>query len=568
MATIPVPTVRHDPAAPSPGDSLVGPPQIATPSDLRGRVSRLLLLRTIVISVVLALSMWLQFAGSEPPSGSAVWLQSTLLSVTYLSSIVFGILLRRGFAPRRVARPMQATDLVVTSLLVYVTGGAQSPYTFLFALSIVAAGALSYRRGAVVVTIASIVAVTLIAIAAWTGALGLPMAAQAHPGDQTGIALIRSLGINYAALVGVGALSFLFGDQLQRGAETLATTRQAVADLYTLHQDIVRSLASGLITITPEGMVLAANDAAGDILRRPAQAMIGKSIDEVMPGLKTVFVAGKDARRADVEVRTSSGQDVTVGVTVSPLRDVKDQVIGRIVNFQDLTELRRLEQQTRLQERLATVGHLAAGIAHEIRNPLASISGSIELLRQAPQASEDDRTLMTIVHREISRLDVLIGDLLDYANPRAMRPVDFDLGILVEETVQVARGDQSFGDVEVTAEVDKPLPICADPAKLRQVVWNLVRNAADAALAGGKHVKVTARDGADGATITVADDGPGIAQPELERIFDPFFTTKDKGTGLGLATCHAVIAEHAGRIEVQSELGKGTKMVVTVPRSR
>ena len=567
MATLPVPTVRHDPATPSPGDSLVGPPQIAAPSDLRGRVSRLLLLRTIVVSVVLALSLWLQVAG-EQTSGSAVWLQSTLLSVTYLSSIVFGILLRRGFTPRRVARPMQATDLVVTSLLVYVTGGAQSPYTFLYALSIVAAGALSYRRGAVVVTIASLGAVTLIAIAAWTGALGLPMSAQAHPADQSGIALIRTLGVNYAALIGVGALAFLFGDQLQRGAETLATTRKAVADLYTLHQDIVRSLASGLITVTPEGIVLAANDAAGDILRRPAHSMIGKPIDDVMPGLKTVFSAGGDARRADVQIRTPSGQDVTVGVTVSPLRDVKDQVIGLIVNFQDLTELRRLEQQTRLQDRLVTVGHLAAGIAHEIRNPLASISGSIELLKQAPQASEDDRTLMTIVHREISRLDVLIGDLLDYANPRPMRPVDFDLGVLVEETVQVARGDQSFGDVEVTAEVDKPLPISADPAKLRQVVWNLVRNAADAALAGGKHVKVTAKGSDDGATITVSDDGPGIAQPELERIFDPFFTTKDKGTGLGLATCHAVIAEHAGRIEVQSELGKGTKMVVTVPRSR
>ncbi|MBA3458327.1 MAG: PAS domain-containing protein [Deltaproteobacteria bacterium] len=567
MATIPVPTVRHDPATPSPGDSLVGRPQIAAPSDLRGRVSRLLLLRTIVVSVVLALSLWLQVAG-EQPSSSAVWLQSMLLSVTYLSSIVFGILLRRGFAPRRVARPMQATDLVVTSLLVYVTGGAQSPYTFLYALSIVASGALSYRRGAVVVTIASLGAVTLIAVAAWTGALGLPMSAQARPGDQTGIALIRTLGVNYAALIGVGALSFLFGDQLQRGAETLATTRKAVADLYTLHQDIVRSLASGLITITPEGTVLAANNAAGDILRRPAHSMIGVPIDDVMPGLKTVFSAGGDARRADVLIRTPSGQDVTVGVTVSPLRDVRDQVIGLIVNFQDLTELRRLEQQTRLQDRLATVGHLAAGIAHEIRNPLASISGSIELLRQAPQATEDDRTLMAIVHREISRLDVLIGDLLDYANPRPMRPVDFDLGVLVEETVQVARGDQSFGDVEVTAEVDKPLPISADPAKLRQVVWNLVRNAADAALAGGKHVKVTARGITDGATISVTDDGPGITQPQLERIFDPFFTTKDKGTGLGLATCHAVIAEHAGRIEVQSELGKGTKMVVTVPRSR
>jgi signal transduction histidine kinase len=175
---------------------------------------------------------------------------------------------------------------------------------------------------------------------------------------------------------------------------------------------------------------------------------------------------------------------------------------------------------------------------------------------------------MTIVNREIGRLDVLIGDLLDYANPRPPRPVDFDLGVLVEETLHVARGDQAFGDVEVTSEVDKPLPITADPAKLRQVLWNLVRNAADAASIGGKHVKVTARDGQAGATITVSDDGPGIPPAQLAHIFDPFFTTKSKGTGLGLATCHALIAEHRGQIEVESDVGKGTKMVVTVPRER
>ena len=566
VTTISVPTVRHDPATPSPGDSLVGPPQVAPTSDLRGRVSRLLLLRTIVVSVVLALSLWLQVTG-EVPSRASVWLQSLLLSATYVSSIVFGVLLRRGFAPRRVARPMQATDMIVTSLLVYVTGGAQSPYTFLYALSIVAAGALSYRRGAVIMTIASLAAVTVTGMVAWTELLGLPMSAQAHPQDQSAVALIRTLGINYAALIGVGALAFIFGDQLQRGAESLATTRRAVADLYTLHQDIVRSLASGLITIAPDSTVLAANVAAGEILRRPSQAMLGQPIDTLMPGLSAMLAVG-ELKRADVAVKTSTGQDLTVGVTVSPLRDVHDQVIGRIVNFQDLTELRRLEQQTRLQERLVTVGQLAAGIAHEIRNPLASISGSIELLKQAPQASEDDRTLMTIVNREIARLNVLIGDLLDYANPRAPRMVDFDLGVLVEETLQVARGDQAFGDVEVTSDVAKPLPIFADPAKLRQVLWNLVRNAADAASAGGKHVRVTATTGPDGATITVSDDGPGIPAAQLARIFDPFFTTKNKGTGLGLAMTHAVIAEHNGRIDVESELGKGTKMVVTVPRER
>ncbi len=173
---------------------------------------------------------------------------------------------------------------------------------------------------------------------------------------------------------------------------------------------------------------------------------------------------------------------------------------------------------------------------------------------------------MTIVNREILRLNVLIGDLLDYTNPKPKQVVDFDLAVLVDELLQVARADQVFADVELASEIDRTLPIQADPAKLRQVLWNLVRNAAEAAKAGGKHVKVIARDLPGGARIVVEDDGPGIAKALLGRIFEPFITTKPKGTGLGLATSHSVIAEHGGRIDVETEVGKGTKMVVWLPR--
>jgi two-component system sensor histidine kinase PilS (NtrC family) len=565
LAAVPVPAVHSDPAAPSPADSLVRAPALPV-SDLRRRVSRLLLLRTVVVSVVLALSSWLLITG-EQHQRAAVWLQSVIIAATYLTSIVFGVLLRRGFEPRRVAMPMQAADIIVTSLLVYVTGGAQSPYTFLYALSVVAAGALSYRRGATVVTIACLAAMTTVSLLAWVRAIDIPLSAQAHPWDQSEAELVRTLGINFAALIGVGALSFIFGDQLERGAETLASTRKAAADLLTLHQDIVRSLSSGLITIAPDGTVLTANQAAADILRRPIARILDRSVDTLMPGLLAMLVDSGELRRADMVVDTGD-HPLTIGVTVSPLRDVRDQVLGRVVNFQDLTELRRLEGHARRSERLATVGQLAAGVAHEIRNPIAAISGSIELLRQAPQSSDEDRQLMTIVHREIQRLNILIGDLLDYANPRPRQPVDFDLGIMIEETLQVAKGDQAFAEVEVTSQVDHPLRVHADPAKLRQVVWNLLRNAADAASGGGKHVRIEARGVATGTMITVTDDGPGIRSDQLARIFDPFFTTKSKGTGLGLATCHALIAEHGGRIDAESEVGKGTKMVVRLPLER
>ncbi|MCX5746482.1 MAG: ATP-binding protein, partial [Proteobacteria bacterium] len=196
----------------------------------------------------------------------------------------------------------------------------------------------------------------------------------------------------------------------------------------------------------------------------------------------------------------------------------------------------------------------------------ASISGSVELLRSAETASEEDRALMTIVHREIQRLNTLIGDLLDYANPRPKQIVEFDLATLIGEILQVAKGDRAFEAVEVASAPMPSLPLMnGDPAKLRQVVWNLLRNASDAASAGGKHVRASAS--IDGAlvTIEVADDGPGIPLDQLTRVFDPFYTTKHKGTGLGLATCHAIIAEHGGRIDVESEPGN-TRFLVRLPR--
>jgi two-component system sensor histidine kinase PilS (NtrC family) len=553
-------------ASASPGDSLVRAPALPPGDQPRRRVARLLLLRTLVVTVVLGLSLWLVAKGT-PPQPGAVWLQSAIIAATYLSSIVFGVLLRRGLAPRDVARPMLANDLVLTSALVYVTGGALSPYTFLFALTIVTAGALAYRRGAMVVTGAALGALIAVSLLAWSRALDVPLPPQVHPWEQTPLELARTLGIHVATLVGVGALSFIFGDQLQRGAETLATTRRAAADLLTLHQDIVRSLSSGLITLAPDGTILTANETAAEILLVELSALGGVRIDAVMPGLSAMLdeAAGGELRRADLTV-PARGKALVLGVTVSPLRDVRDQVIGRVINFQDLTELKRLEQHARRAERLATVGHLAAGIAHEIRNPLASISGSIELLRQSPQASDDDRTLMAIVNREIQRLNMLIGDLLDYANPKPKQAVDLDLAVVVDEVLQVARGDQVFTDVDLASEVERPLAIHADPSKLRQVLWNLLRNAAEAAATGGRHVRVTARALSGGARIVVEDDGPGITKDQLGRIFEPFFTTKPKGTGLGLAMSHAVVAEHGGRLDVESEVGKGTKMVVSLPR--
>jgi len=361
----------------------------------------------------------------------------------------------------------------------------------------------------------------------------------------------------------------VLGDQLRRTTASLASERRVVADLVTLHQDIVRSLTSGLITVDTAGEVLTVNQTAADILGLDPTAAVGRDVGAILPGIKPMLGAlppREPLRRGDLTVE-QDGRTLALGVSVSPLVDVRDATVGRVINFQDLTDLRRMEDQVQRAERMATVGQLAAGIAHEIRNPLASISGSIELLGQGSHVDDDDRALMAIITREVDRLNGLISELLDYANPRPREIVDFDLAVLVDETVRVFQQDKGFAEVEVTL---RPLPaqveLAADPAKLRQVTWNLLRNAAEAASTGGHHVEVGLTADDAGATLVIADDGPGIPTAAQPRVFDPFFTTKKRGTGLGLATCHRIVVEHGGAIELDSAPGRGTRVIVHLPR--
>ncbi len=556
--------------APGPGDSVAQPLIVAPPADrneqvdLGRRLTWLALLRTLVLFGALGVSIWVASNSPRIPS-SAIWMLSGVVALTLGCIVGYGLAVLRGVAPTRIARIQLALDIPITSVLVYLTGGAKSPYVLLYALSIVAAGALLYRRGAVVATVAVLGAFSVVGLLSWHNVFNLPLAGQLQPAELSTGDFFRALSGNFPALLGVGAFGYIFGDQLERAAVSLETERRTVGHLYSLHQDIVQSLSSGLVTLDKNGNVLTINTAATDILLCDVATVQGLSVEAILPGLLAKIHAqpGGELRRGDLQVNVNQ-LPKTLGVSVSTLYDAGRIEIGRVVNFQDLTELRRMELHVRRAERLATVGQLAAGIAHEIRNPLAAISGSIELLREAPQVSDDDRALMAIVTREIDRLNGLITDLLDYANPRPRQIVEFDLTTLVAETVQVAQQDRSVHDVQIGLISDGAVPTRGDPGKLRQVIWNLIRNAVDAAAHGGKTVTVAVRAHGNERIVAVTDTGLGIPPEQQTQIFDPFFTTKQRGTGLGLATCHSIVVEHSGRIEVESTVGKGTTISVVL----
>ncbi|HUQ02511.1 MAG TPA: ATP-binding protein [Kofleriaceae bacterium] len=534
------------------------------------RLIWLMVLRTVVISLVLGLTIWLGTVDGSGPTAPASLFLTGIVVITYASTIVYALLLRRGVDPERLVWPQLGGDLAITTALVYVTGGAQSAYTFFYALSVVGAGAVRFRRGALVIGSLSVALMLVVGLAAWSWLLPLPTLPRVEPWTASAADLARQLSLNLGALIGVTVLSYIFGRELQETSASLASQRQVAADLFALNRDIVRSLSSGLVTVDLEGKVLTVNQAAADMLGSGAETSPGNPVDHLLPGIDERLqglAPGGTLRRSDLTLKSADAR--VLGISVSPLRDDHDQVIGRVVNFQDLTELRTLEETMRRAERLATVGQLAAGIAHEIRNPLASISGSVELLGQAPRVSDDDKALMAIVVREIERLDRLINELLEYANPRPRTLVRFDLLTILTEVVQVMKQDKARADTTLMTELPpEPIMVTADPSQLRQVMWNLCRNAAEAAqgASGGGVVIVRAREDSIGATIEVEDNGPGIAAEHVSRIFDPFFTTKKRGTGLGLATSHAIVTEHGGSVDVRSEPGRGTRFVVRLPR--
>jgi len=235
-----------------------------------------------------------------------------------------------------------------------------------------------------------------------------------------------------------------------------------------------------------------------------------------------------------------------------------------VILFQDLTDLRQMEEAVRRADRLAVVGGLAAGLAHEIRNPLASMCGSIEVLGASPGLDEQERQLMSVVRSEAERLEALVREFLSFAKPISPAFEALDGSRAMTETVELFRQEVAERGIELVARAGEPVFVRADPGQLRQVLWNLLGNAADATPPGGRVEVRFSRQAGEG-ILEVADTGHGIADGDLEQIFDPFFTTKERGTGLGLAIVHRIVEAHSGHLSVVSEVGKGTTFRVALP---
>jgi len=400
-----------------------------------------------------------------------------------------------------------------------------------------------------------------------------------------GAPLMALWGVHAVALLIVALLGTALSREVRLAGEQLAESETDLRRLRNLHERTVESLTSGLVTTDRDGRITSFNPEAERITGRAHGDAIGREFEEILPGASGALERSSEKKRVRMRL-PFYGPEVGgrhLGLAASILKGADGAPIGHVAIFQDVTDVVKMEADLSRSERLAAAGQLSADMAHEIRNPLAAISGSIEVMRESGSDPDRNDRLMGIVLREVQRLDGLIGDFLLYARPATADPKALVLADEVEEVIKMFEGARPDG-VVVESEVAADAIALADPTQLRQVLWNLVLNAAQAMPEGGclglcaalvlppQEAGSAGRNDVEEAPaqveITVSDTGVGIRADVLERVFDPFFTTKRAGSGLGLPTVHRIVEDHGGSMRIESEVGQGTSVHIRLPAAK
>ena len=542
--------------------------------NLRSRLSTLIAVRVVVSTVLLGSAILVQLSR---PGSFLLDPFFFLIGLTYALSVIYLGSLRYVHRYPWLADAQLGADAILVSAFIEVTGGITSYFSSLYLLPIMAASTIRFRRGALQVATLSAILYLALVTAQYIEPTALFPASWQAPGHlelPSQRFAQYTVAINLFGFFAVALLSGSLAENLRSAGARLERASTQIADLRAFNQYVIDSMLSGLVTADMNGRILTFNRAAASITGLPAGQAIGRDITELLQlpahfrgRLQTLGTTR--SQRADHQYRSPDGRLLEIGLTVTTL-SLPDGRSGYLFTFQDVTDVRRLERGARIQQRLAAVGEMAAGIAHEIRNPLASMSGSIQVLREELPLTEEQAQLMDIVLRESERLNDTIKSFLAYARPQRVTLTRLDIRRVVQDTATLLRNSADVREDHVVA-VDLPpesLWFDADENQVRQILWNLATNGLRAMPSGGRllmSAKVQQESGVDELTITISDEGRGIPPSELDQLFQPFRSTFDKGTGLGLAIVHRIVTDYNGTIQVSSTVGNGTTVRVRLP---
>ncbi len=540
---------------------------------LRRRLAWLIAIRAVVGTILLGSATLLQITA---PGSFAIDPAFFLIGLTYAMTIGYAMTLPYVEVHRWLVDVQLVGDALVVSAFMYVTGGITSYFSSLYVLPIVAANVVQFRRSGLLVATLSAVLYAGLVLVQYLAASGF--LADAWLVGRSVELPSRSfaqytVALNVFGFFAVALLSGSLANRLQSAGVQLERASTAIADLQALNQHVIDSLPSGLATTDHDQAVLTFNRAAELICGVPTQSAIGRPIGEVLQ-LPPAFVGALKGHLADgvarVEFhrRAQDGRgEIEVGLTAVHLETPGGRA-GFLFTFQDVTNVKKLERDAAIQERLAAVGEMAAGIAHEIRNPLASMSGSIQILRHDLALTSEQEQLMDIVLRESERLNTTIRSFLAYARPQRFQIATFDVRRSLNDTALLLRNSPEIHDGHVI-DVEVPsgeLRYEADEGQIKQIIWNLATNGLRAMPGGGRLRLAGAPEPlSEGVVLTVQDQGMGIPSEELDGLFQPFRGSFAKGSGLGLAIVHRIVTDYKGEIQVSSQSGVGTTVSVRLP---
>jgi len=524
--------------------------------------------RLIIATVLLGATMYLALDAIRYGRFTPTFLL-ILISAIYGSSILFGVWLLRGRRENLVAAAVTTLDVVLITGLVYLTGGAGSIFSFLYGAQILTAALTLGPSAAYYTAAASLACYFLQALALNLGWLPPP------PDQPLSQYILSSRDFQLALvsnMVGIAAVALL-ATNLARRAQVagarLVQAEESAARLERLNDDIVRSIASGVITADDDERILGLNPAAREILRDREGVLIGAPLSMVLSDYGTRRPSHPPTR-ADTTGLRADGTRFPMGFTLSALLDAEGNQTGMLLTFQDLTEIKNLRDRAEQAQRLAVLGRLATGLAHEIRNPLSAISGSVEMVREGNALSPEDGRLLGIVISEVGRLNSLVTTMLQVGRPSQIQTEAVDLRSIASDVAAVARGESTASNGLRIEEVspEHPVTVTVDPDRMRQVIWNLVKNAVQASPHRGTVEVRTGIDAEGNAFLEIVDEGPGIGSAQRDRLFDMFYSGRRHGVGLGLALVKQIVDQHDGRIEILERKGAGTCFRITLPVER
>lgn len=526
-----------------------------------GRSWLLWLVKVRILILTILLGIELAIAQFTPTTFSLKFFITTIL-LWYVVS-VFYLLLLPLWQEYRIQSLLQVvSDVVMVTLVVYATGGVDSSLNFLYPLVIIVACILLPQVWAYLIA--------ALAFILYGGVLDLAYLEMIRPSSEAHLefrTLQAIIFVNLFAYMGVAYLGGLLANKLRQVDVKLKHTSGALQNLRALHENIVESISSGLITTGLDGHITLVNTAALRLLESYESALIGKSIQTLF--MTPLPLAGPVPTHGEVRLMTNNNFRKTFRVAVSSLTVPERGTLGHVYTLDDLTEIRRLEREVRMQDKLAAVGRLAAAIAHEIRNPLTSIAGSVSMLTEVPDLNPEHKQLLEIVTRESERLNAIITDFLAYSRTKQYQFAVVDLLPLLQDTLTLLQNrltkENSGIQIKQNHQVQKAFAR-VDGDKLKQVFWNICGNAVRAMKDGGTLTVSITVVGEDW-QISFADTGPGINPQLVEKIFEPFQSQFEGGTGLGLAIVYQIMQAHDGKVWARSKQGRGCEFVLRLQKA-